>query len=67
MKRIKTIQFYIIPVILLMFTSCEDLLLEQPKTVAVENFYNTAEEVEMHIQTGDTVEEVVPNTMISPD
>tara|TARA_R110001592_G_scaffold60806_3_gene185217 strand:+ start:123772 stop:125169 length:1398 start_codon:yes stop_codon:yes gene_type:complete len=28
-----------------MFTSCEDLLLEQPKTVAVENFYNTSEEV----------------------
>ncbi|WP_339924413.1 RagB/SusD family nutrient uptake outer membrane protein [uncultured Cyclobacterium sp.] len=45
MKRIKTIQLYIIPVFLLMFTSCEDLLLEQPKTVAVENFYNTSEEV----------------------
>ena len=46
MKRIKTIQLYILPVFLLIFTSCEDLLLEQPKTVAVENFYNTAEEVE---------------------
>ncbi|AHM58386.1 RagB/SusD domain-containing protein [Flammeovirgaceae bacterium 311] len=31
---------------LLVFTSCEDILEEQPKTVAVENFYNTAEEVE---------------------
>lgn len=27
-------------------TACDDLLLEEPKTVAVENFYNTAEEVE---------------------
>lgn len=46
MKRITTIQLYILPVFLLLFASCEDLLLEQPKTVAVENFYNTAEEVE---------------------
>ncbi|MBR9775520.1 MAG: RagB/SusD family nutrient uptake outer membrane protein [Cytophagales bacterium] len=46
MKRITTIQLYILPVFLLLLISCEDLLLEQPKTVAVENFYNTAEEVE---------------------
>lgn len=31
---------------LLLFTACEDALVEEPKTVAVENFYNTAEEVE---------------------
>lgn len=33
-------------VFLLVATSCNDLLVEKPKTVAAENFYNTAEEVE---------------------
>lgn len=33
--------------LLFLFTSCDkDILTEKPKTVAVENFYNTAEEVE---------------------
>ena len=31
---------------LLLFTSCEDTLLEEPKAVSEENFYNTFEEVE---------------------
>jgi len=32
--------------VLLAATSCDDLLVESPRKVAVENFYNTAEEVE---------------------
>lgn len=32
--------------IALLVVSCDDVLIEAPKTVAVENFYNTAEEVE---------------------
>ena len=37
--------------VFLMFsaTSCEDLLVEKPKTVAAELFYNTAEEVEVAV------------------
>lgn len=35
---------YLLP--LLLFTSCEDILQESPKAVAVETFYNTAGEVE---------------------
>lgn len=31
------------------FSSCEGILVEEPKTVSVENFYNTAEEVESAI------------------
>lgn len=32
--------------LLFLFTACEDLLVEEPKTIAVEVFYNTPEEVE---------------------
>ena len=32
--------------LILIFTSCEDLLEEKPKSVTEENFYNTAEEVQ---------------------
>lgn len=35
-----------IAVMLFMATSCEDALLEKPKSLAVETFYNTAQEVE---------------------
>lgn len=31
------------------FSSCEDLLIEEPRTVSVENFYNTFEEVQSAI------------------
>jgi len=34
-----------------LFISCEDILEEKPKTVAVENFYNTAEEVEAAVNS----------------
>ena len=32
--------------VMLFLVSCEDILIEHPKTLAVENFYNTSEEVE---------------------
>ena len=37
---------FIISLILIVFTSCEKLLKEEPKSLAVENFYNTKAEVE---------------------
>ncbi|SHN33252.1 Starch-binding associating with outer membrane [Cyclobacterium lianum] len=45
MKNLNIAHVLLLPV-LLTLAACEDLLIEQPKTVAVENFYNTAEEVE---------------------
>src|SRR5690606_24229354 len=36
-------------ILLLFSTSCEDVLVEEPKTVAAELFYNTAEEVEVAV------------------
>lgn len=39
----------LLAVLLLIGTSCEDVLMEEPKTVAAELFYNTAEEVEVAV------------------
>ena len=36
---------------LLFFSSCENMLEESPKTLAIENFYNTAEEVETAVNS----------------
>ncbi len=56
MKNIQSYQHYnkgvlkifsrYLPFIMLVFMSCEDILVEKPKTLAVEIFYNTAGEVE---------------------
>ena len=37
--------------LLLFLVSCEDMFEEKPKTLAVENFYNTAEEVETAVNS----------------
>lgn len=50
---------------LLIFVSCEDILEEKPKTLAVEVFYNTSEEVETSVNaiytplSGNIVEQTV--------
>ncbi len=50
---------------LLIFASCEDILEEKPKTLAVEVFYNTPEEVETAVNAiytpirGNIVEQTV--------
>lgn len=46
LMKIKTQNILIAGLFLIGFSSCSDLLDESPKTVAVENFYNTAEEAE---------------------
>lgn len=38
-------------IIVILFNSCEKILEEKPKTVAVENFYNTSEEVEAAVNS----------------
>lgn len=46
-SKLTILSLYILVVLASMFfSSCEDLLEEKPKTLAAENFYNTAEEVE---------------------
>jgi len=38
-------------VIILLFTSCENILEEEPKAIVVENFYNTTEEIEAAVNS----------------
>lgn len=42
----KFLDFLIISCAILLFSSCEDLLIESPKSIAVETFYNTEAEVD---------------------
>ena len=45
MKKLTVIMMFL----LVLFTACEDLLEEQPKMIAIETFYQTAEEIEAAI------------------
>src|SRR5690554_128111 len=64
LRRIGVLTFLV--AFVLVFPSCEDVLEERPKTVAVEVFYNTAEEVETAVnaiytplRSNNMVEQVV--------
>ena len=64
LRRIGLLTFLM--ALVLVFPSCEDVLEERPKTVAVEVFYNTAEEVETAVnaiytplRSNNMVEQVV--------
>ncbi|HZH71353.1 MAG TPA: RagB/SusD family nutrient uptake outer membrane protein [Mariniphaga sp.] len=64
LRRIRVFTFLM--AFVLVFPSCEDVLEERPKTVAVEVFYNTAEEVETAVnaiytplRSNNMVEQVV--------